>query len=79
VWKAFFLAIGISMLIIGGESLLVDSVVLAAKTGPETSAFGSSPPGPRVITPAEWFPWSLMAGGVVVIIYSYSIPRMITE
>ena len=31
----------------------------------------------KVVTPPDWAPWSLMAGGAVVVLYSFTIPRRV--
>ena len=78
--RAFFLAVGIMMLILGGECLVVDKAVLANITkAPATEAgsvdFDSSGAGEqREIEPPDWAPWSLISAGAVVMIYSFTIP-----
>src|SRR5262249_49272606 len=86
MWRAFFLAVGISMCIVGAECLAVERFELAASeeildegpAGPAT-LFGSSPPPPlapsRDITPPEWAPWSFLSAGAVVILYALTINR----
>jgi len=89
MWRAFFLAIGISMILLGAECMVVDKAVLAipskesppppAATGYET-IFNSPPPEvqtskPKEIDPPDWAGWSLLSAGCVVLLYSFSIPR----
>ena len=72
MWRAFFLAIGICLLILGTECLVIDKAVLAVtKDQAAPNLIGN----PRVITPYEWTPWSLLTGGVVVILYSFTVSR----
>jgi hypothetical protein len=84
MWRAFFSAIGIVLLILGVECLLIDSAVLAAGVVDDpmpmqnSSLFGG-PVNPtaanRVFRPAEWLPWSLLTSGAVVLIYAISLRR----
>lgn len=86
--KAFFLAIGISMCILGAECLVVEKAVMAASRNdappPPRRAFPMmlqlrQPAAPqsesREVEPPEWAPWSLLATGAIVILYSFTIPR----
>jgi hypothetical protein len=81
MWRALFLAFGFFVVILGLECLAVERVTLkthdpppapvspfdtAAKTGPQTQ-----------IVPPPWAPWSLMASGAVVCLYSFTIPRRV--
>lgn len=84
MWRAFFLAIGISLVIIGAQCLVIDRVVLASSAPPEVkqnvglfSSQHSSSMGGRELTPPDWAPWSLMASGAVVIIYSFTVPKRV--
>ena len=85
MWRAFFLAIGISLVIIGAQCLVVDRVVLAhgapAEAKQDVGLFGtqstSSSTGKKDLTPPDWAPWSLMATGAVVIIYSFTVPKRV--
>lgn len=81
MWRAFFCAIGISLMLIGGECLVVEKAVLA--TGPKPAS-GSSPylfaPGPGTTTsqefrPPEWAPWSLLSAGAVIVLYTLTIQK----
>ena len=87
MWRAFFLACGISLLIIGAQCLVVERVVLAhGKGGAQTQNSeylfgGESTPtavGKKDIIPPDWAPWSLMAAGAVVMIYSFTIPKRVS-
>ena len=87
MWRAFFLAVGISLLIIGAQCLFVERVTLAHGTsttevqsneylfGGQTAA---QPSGGKNIIPPDWAPWSLMAAGAVVMIYSFTIPKRVS-
>lgn len=76
--RAFFLAMGISTCIYGGECLVVDRFVMAADAKPAPSQSGIyAPPAkpPREFSPPEWAPWSLLATGAVVVLYSMAMRR----
>ncbi len=80
MWRSLFLATGIVLCILGGECLILEKAVLAQNNEAppqETASFFAPPPTSttKEIKPPEWAPWSLLAGGAVVILYSYSIPR----
>lgn len=84
MWRALFLALGISTCIVGGECLVVKKFVLGAQPSPPTeqnpaTLFGSPPASagtaPRDIEPAEWAPWSLLSAGAVVILYAITLNR----
>jgi hypothetical protein len=66
--RAFFLAIGMSAFILGLEAMAIEKAVL----NPTTDAGGQTTY--REIKPAEWAPWSLLSGGAVVMLYSFTIP-----
>ena len=80
MWRAFFLAMGISLIIIGAECLVVERVVLAgeAQSGiikSEPFNGNSKSTGKkRILSPPAWAPWSMISAGAVVIIYSFTIP-----
>ncbi len=79
MWRAFFLAIGVYLCILGGECLSVEKFVLKSRAPAEqqTQWFGAEPkPGPqREVVPPDWAPWSLMSTGAVVCLYSFTIPK----
>jgi hypothetical protein len=67
MWRALFLALGVSSFILGAEALFIDQAILKRSEG-DTAAV-------RVVDPPPFAPWSLMMGGAVVILYSFTIPR----
>jgi len=90
MWRAFFLAVGIYLCILGAECLVVDKFVMAGEVPPSEAEHNPAPPGPatlfgptapptptakRDIEPAEWAPWSLLSAGAVVILYSLTLNR----
>jgi hypothetical protein len=72
MWRSFFLALGITAVILGVEALAIDKAVLNVNN--KTGAAGK-PATQRVISPPEWAPWSLMSAGTVVMLYSFTIPN----
>lgn len=82
MWRAFFLAIGITLCIVGAECLGLERVTLKIHDSPpavEADPFSSTPApifGPRkTIAIQPHTPWSLMALGAVVMLYAYDLPR----
>jgi hypothetical protein len=80
MWRAFFSAIGFVLIILGLECLAIDSATFVAQAGEESasqgfSGFLASAPAVsnRVFRPTEWFPWSLLAIGSIVVLYSISL------
>ena len=81
MWRAVFLAVGIYLCILGVECLGVEKIVLkkrqAVPAAVDDSTLVPSKPAtpPQInIVPPDYAPWSLMATGAVVMIYSFSIP-----
>ena len=78
MWRAIFLAIGIYLFILGVECLGVEKVILKkrqkAPVQADNSTFLSFEPAPAPqinIVPPDYAPWSLMATGAIVFIYSF--------
>ncbi len=76
MWRAFFVAVGIALCIVGGECLIIDKAVIA-KTEDGTAPFVDPESGlpSRSLKPPEWAPWSMISGGAVVLLYSLTIAR----
>ena len=66
MWRSLFLALGIFTLVLGLETLVVDSATFASHGEPAAA---------REMIPAEWAPWSLLSAGTVVILYSFTLPQ----
>jgi hypothetical protein len=80
--RSFFLAAGMFVCILGAECLAVEKVVLKLRDPPPASANpfanGEQALGPqKVIVPADWVPFSLLAAGAITIIYSFTLPRWV--
>ena len=95
MFRSIITAIGVFLLILGGESLIVDRVIVVASpqesaattaTAPysaspfQNAGFSQqlNPARPRrihrrVYYTKDWMPWSLLAAGTIVVLYSYSI------
>jgi len=71
MWRAFFLALGAYCCLLGVEALAVERAVL--KVDPTDP----NPPRIREVIPPEWAPWSLLGGGAVVMLYSFTLPQKI--
>lgn len=82
MWRAFFLAVGVYLCILGGECMVVEkavfansaAVAVANSQSPSDGAVASS----KEFSPPEWMPWSLVSVGAVVILYSFTIPRRVS-
>jgi hypothetical protein len=76
MWRAFFLAFGLTLCVIGGECLVVDDFILAARLGGSTDG-DISRGGSRDLKPPDWAPWSLLSAGAVTMLYSFTIPQRV--
>lgn len=75
MFRSMFLALGVTCCLLGLEfQLAVDQAKLKDRPLLD-EVTGVS--GQRVIDPPPWAPWSLMAGGAVVVLYSFTIPRRV--
>jgi hypothetical protein len=80
MWRAMFLAIGFFVMITGVECLGVDKVSLKIHEEPAPAGFldPEQREGPAVqFIPPPWAPYSLLAVGAVVCLYSFTIPRRV--
>ena len=81
MWRAFFLAVGAMLVILGVECLIIDSATLAAEQPvPVQQPPAWFNPEPmfdpnRIIRPPEWTAWSLLACGAVVLLYAKTLPN----
>lgn len=69
MFRSLFLALGAYSCLLGVEALAVERAVLKK---PEN---GGPSAEEKVVAPPDWAPWSLMGGGAVVVLYSFTIPR----
>ncbi len=80
------LAIGLALIMIGVELFFVQELEVRnlRQTGTPATAsspfqpvsFGSAPePAPTsLVKPPDWLPWSLLAVGSIIVIYTFTIP-----
>lgn len=74
MWRSFFLAIGAFCCLLGVEAMAVEKAVLKPDFSGE-----ASPAAQREIEPPDWAPWSMLAGGAVVVLYSFTLPKRVKE
>jgi hypothetical protein len=67
MWRSFFLAVGLFLLVLGVESMLIDQATLMNP--------GDQGPSEITFIPPDWVPWSLVSAGAVTILYSYTLPQ----
>ena len=81
MWRSLFLALGFFLMILGVECLGVERVNLKVrdKAPAPVSPFDlEAKEGSQTqIVPPPWAPWSLLATGAVVCLYSFTIPRRV--
>ena len=78
MWRSLVIALGIMAIIVGLECLAIDSATFYSG---ETRTFSFLNPAStpsfstREWRPKDWLPWTLIAGGVITILYSFTLPR----
>jgi len=80
MWRAFFYAIGLVLVVLGLECLIIDSAQIKNGESRNRAAMSVWSPDPieeptKTVRPAEWHPWSLLATGAIVLVYSFTIRR----
>jgi len=79
MWRSFFLAIGVTLALFGLQGMAVEKVVFKMKGDPppKVSPWDNEPKiAPSVeINPPAWVPYSLLSTGVIVCLYSFTLPR----
>ena len=83
MWRAFFLGVGIFLVIVGAQCAVVEKAVLRIHDDPPPvlNIFQSDPTvGPnKIIFTQPWWACSLMAAGSVTILYTFTISRRLAE
>ena len=74
MWRSVFLAIGITLCIIGLECLVIEEAVIA-KSAPSEASVAADSGTPNQIKTREWMPWSFLSTGAVIILYTITIPK----
>lgn len=80
MWRSMFIALGIFLCLVGGEFLACDHLVLRSsirEPQPESLVRSASFGQPavaqverKIYVPKDWMPWTLLATGAVVLMYS---------
>lgn len=71
MWRALFMAVGITGAVLGLECLAIDKAILSSPNNGPNQALATT----REWVPPEWLPWTLLSGGAIVVLYSFTIPR----
>lgn len=79
MWRSIFIALGIMAIIVGFESLVIESANFYSARGTDASSFANPlttpAAGTRQWQPQDWFPWTILSAGAIVIIYAFTLPR----
>jgi hypothetical protein len=79
MWRAFFLACGLTVVLLGVQTLGVERFVLKMRGEPpaKVSPWDNEPKvaPPVEFSPPPWVPWSLLVSGAVTFLYSFTIPK----
>ena len=81
MWRAVALAIGILVTLAGAQCMVVEKMQLIiqrpvdAEVASPLAAMQSAVSRPEVIEIPEWAPWSLLSVGVVMLLYSATMPK----
>jgi hypothetical protein len=80
MWRSMFIALGIFLCLLGGEFLACDHLILrgsireaAQEPLVKTASFGqpkATPAERKIYVPKDWMPWTLLASGAVVLMYT---------
>ena len=86
MWRAFFLAIGVALILLGLECMVIERAEIATSSDSHNSSTSYASiydpvliKSKRVIEPPDWCPWSLLAAGAVVTLYSTSLRGRVTD
>lgn len=79
MWRSIFIALGLMAVIIGLESMFIESASFYSAGGTRASSFmnpmGDPSGGLRSWQPQDWFPWTVLSAGMIVIIYAFTLPK----
>ena len=77
MWRAFFLGIGLYLMIAGRSAwrwTVSSGGRRRTRAGDDALSRNRLPEAER-FPPAPWVPWSLLSTGAVVCLYSFTIPK----
>jgi hypothetical protein len=74
MWRAFFLAVGAYVMLLGVEALAIERAVLKPEMVGEGKLVKT-----QELVPPDWAPWSLMGAGAVTVLYSFTIPPRLKQ
>ncbi len=81
MWRAFFLAIGIYLMLVGVQCLGVETIRLKMRETPPAPSgmFDTAPKvgAQKTLVPPPWAPYSMLSCGAVMCLYSFTIPRRV--
>jgi hypothetical protein len=81
MWRALFLSIGTFLFLLGVQCLFVQQITTKIHGEPPeaSSPFEAAPTvGPQIkFNPPPWAPWSMMSSGIVICLYSFTIPKRV--
>ena len=79
MWRSLFLAIGFMTMIVGIESMLIESATVYAAGEASAVDFadpnGAPSKATKVVKPGEFVPWALISGGAIIVIYAFTLPK----
>ena len=80
--RAFFIAIGLMAIIIGLETMVIDSASFYSREQTTASAFFDPSGAPSFDTevwqPQEWLPWTALSAGLITVLYAFTLPKRFT-
>lgn len=74
MWRSLFLALGVYTALLGAECLAIERATLK----PHVRG-GQVIRAEKIVQPPDWAPWSLMATGAVIILYTFTLPRRVKD
>ena len=74
MWRSFFLAMGVFSLLLGAECLAIEQATIKPRI-----QGGQVIRPEKTVQPPDWAPWSLMAGGAVIVLYTFTLPRRVKD
>ncbi len=79
MWRAIFIALGLMAVIIGLESMFIESASFYSLKGVKESSMANpmTDASASLLSwqPEDWFPWTVLSSGLIVIIYAFTLPK----